>query len=203
GSDASGGGPDGGARVRLVLSPAALARGAVEAPAEIDSAHIRITAGDIAPLEFSFSADSLEFVLDGLPAGTDRLIEAHLFRDGRLLYAGRGLFAFARESRTDAVLRCDPRFSRVTARFHLPADLAPPVSRGELSLSGTEGRFTAPLSIRGEFGSFLADEVPGDARYDVVMILTDSSGKVRFRSERAGVFLPLGDEARWDMSLLP
>src|SRR5690606_23144208 len=40
GSDASGGGPDGGARVRLVLSPAALARGAVEAPAEIDSAHI-------------------------------------------------------------------------------------------------------------------------------------------------------------------
>jgi hypothetical protein len=78
-----------------------------------------------------------------------------------------------------------------------------PVAAGLLELSGAPGQFSAPLKMHDEFGSFLVDELPGDARYDVSMSLSDSSGKVRYQADRSGVFLPLGEEARWDMALLP
>ena len=141
--------------------------------------------------------------LQGLPAGTDRLISAWLFRSGKLLYAGRGTFDFRREARAEAALRCDPQFSRVTARFHLPAGMAAPIVGGLLKLSGTQGQFTSPLRVRDEFGSFQVDELPGGVRYDVAMALSDSLGKVRYTADRPGVYLPLGEEAKWDMSLLP
>lgn len=193
------------AGVRLVLTPAALVRADAASAPVLDSVHIRITAEDMAPMDFSFGGDSLALALnlEGLPAGTDRLIDAYLFRSGKLLYAGRGTFAFRREARTDAALRCDPQFSRVTARFHLPAGMPVPVSAGLLKLSGAPGQFSAQLRIRDEFGSFQVDELPGDVRYDVTMALSDSLGKVRYQADRASVFLPLGEEAKWDMALLP
>ncbi len=189
--------------MRLMLTPAALLRSdAVPAPM-LDSVHIRVTAEDMAPMDFSFSGDSLDVDLEGLPAGAGRMIDAYLFRAGRLLYKGRGTFAFQREARTDAALRCDPQFSRVTARFHLPAGMPAPVAGGLLKLSGSPGQYSAPLRVSDEFGSFQVDELPGDVRYDVDMELLDSAGKVRYQADRSGVYLPLGEEAKWDMALLP
>lgn len=193
----------GGAEVRLLLTPAALVRGdATTAPA-IDSVRIRVTAEDMAPMEFSFDGDSLAIDLEGLPPGEGRLIDAYLFRSGRLLYSGRGVFTFSREARVEAALRCDPLFSRVTARFHLPLGMPVPVSAGLLKLSGPAGEYSSELQVRDEFGSFRVDELPGDASYDVAMSLSDSVGKVRYQAERSSVFLPLGEEAKWDMNLLP
>jgi hypothetical protein len=203
GGKASGPGEGGTAGVRLSLTPAALVRSDAPSAPVLDSVRIRITAEDMAPLEFSFAGDSLRIDLEGLPAGEDRLISAWLFRSGRLLYAGRGSFAFRRESRVDAALRCDPQFSRVTARFHLPSGMPAPIAGGLLKLTGSQGAFSAPLRLRDEFGSFLVDELPGDVRYDVAMSLSDSGGKVRYQADRSGVYLPLGEEAKWDMALLP
>lgn len=199
----TGPGEGGTSDVRLSLTPAALVRSDAPTAPVLDSVFIRISGEDMAPMEFSFAGKSLDLDLQGLPAGTDRLISAWLFRSGRLLYAGRGAFSFLRESRTEASLRCDPQFSRVTASFHLPAGMSAPIVGGLLKLSGAEGQYSSPLSVRDEFGSFLVDELPGGVRYDVAMALSDSGGKVRYTADRAGVFLPLGEEAKWDMSLLP
>lgn len=203
GAKATGPGEGGTADLRLSLTPAALVRSDAPTAPVLDSVFIRISGEGMAPMEFSFAGKSLDLDLQGLPAGTDRLISAWLFRSGKLLYAGRGNFDFRREARAEAALRCDPQFSRVTARFHLPAGLAAPIVGGLLKLSGTQGQFTSPLRVRDEFGSFLIDELPGGVRYDVAMALSDSLGKVRYTADRAGVFLPLGEEAKWDMSLLP
>ncbi len=191
------------ASVRLTLAPAALLRSEEARLPAVDSLRIRISAEDMPAVEFTRTGDSLAVSLEDLPPGENRLINAWLYRRGRLLYAGHGIFAFRREARTEASLRCDPQFSRVTARFHLPAGLPAPVRGGLLKLSGVPGQFTAPLQVRDEFGSFLVDELPGDARYDVSMALSDSLGKVRFQADRPGVYLPLGEEAKWDLSLLP
>lgn len=189
--------------VRLVLTPAALVRGEPMAPAALDSIHIRITGEDMTPLEFSFSADSLAFDLQDLPAGEARVVAADLFRQGRLLYAGKGTYAFHREVPAEVALNCDPQFSRVTTRFHLPMGMPAPIADGSLKLQGKPGEFTAKLRKQGEFGSFTMDEIPGDVRYDVALALADSAGKTRYEANRAAVFLPLGEEAKWDLSLLP
>jgi hypothetical protein len=203
GKGATGPGEGGTSEVRLSLTPAALVRSDAPTAPVLDSVFIRISGEGMAPMEFSFAGKSLDVDLQGLPAGADRLISAWLFRSGKLLYAGRGTFAFRREARTEASLRCDPQFSRVTARFHLPAGMSAPIVGGLLKLSGAQGQFTSPLRVRDEFGSFQVDELPGGVRYDVAMALSDSGGKVRYTADRTGVFLPLGEEAKWDMSLLP
>jgi hypothetical protein len=203
GGSATGTDERGKAGVRLLLTPAALTRSEAMPVPVLDSVHIRISAEDMAPLDFSFSGDSLDIDLEGLPAGAGRLVTAYLFRRGRLLYTGRGTFAFAREARTQAALRCDPQFSRVTARFHLPVGVAAPVAGGLLKLSGTAGQFSSSLRVQDEFGSFQVDELPGDVRYDVNMALSDQQGNIRYEADRRGVFLPLGEEAKWDMALLP
>ena len=203
GGKATGPGEGGTADVRLSLTPAALVRSDAPNAPVLDSVFVRITGEDMAPLEFSRAGGSLSLDLAGLPAGGDRLVSAWLFRSGRLLYAGRGTFAFPREARTEASLRCDPQFSRVSARFHLPAGIPAPIAAGMLKLSGAGAEFSATLRVRDEFGSFLVDELPGGVRYDVSMALSDSAGKVRYQADRAGVFLPLGEEAKWDLSLLP
>jgi hypothetical protein len=195
--------PEGAADVRLVLTPAALVRGGAGSAPALDSVHVRVSAEDMAPMDFSFAGDSLAVTLEGLPAGAERLVSAYLFRGGKLLYSGQGTFAFRRETRMDAALRCDPQFSRVTAAFHLPVDSRVRIASGLLKLSGTSGQYTAPLLVRDEFGSFRIDELPGGIRYDVTLSLTDSLGKVRYQADRSGVFLPLGEEAKWDMSLIP
>lgn len=191
------------AQVRLVLARAALARSAAGATAPFDSVHVRVSADDMAPMDFSFRGDSLAFDLGGLPAGSERIVTAHLFRAGRALYSGTGVFALRRESKAEAALRCDPLFSRVTAMFHLPLGMPAPVASGRLTLIGGSGTFSADMRLIGEFASFSVDEVPGDLRYDAEMDLMDSLGRVAYRAERSGVFLPLGEEARWDLSLLP
>ena len=196
-------GNPGTAKARLLLTPAALVKGESTAPSIVDSVHIRITAEDISPLEFSFSGDSLVFDLQELPVGTGRMVNADLFRGGRLLYSGKGTFAFRREARAEVALRCDPQFSRVTARFHLPLGLPMPIADGSLRLSGKPGEYMAALRKQGEFGSFIVDEIPGDIRYDVAMALADGAGKTRYEANREGVFLALGEEAKWDLSLLP
>lgn len=195
--------PQGAATLRLALAPAALARAQGSAAANVDSLAIRITAEDMTTVEYAGPGDSLAVSLAGLPPGEGRLVQAWLFKAGRPLYSGRGIYAFRREARTDIILRCEALFSRVTSRFHLPAGLPAPIRSGRLKLTGAAGTFTAPLVIRDEFGSFLADELPGDAKYDVSMELSDSAGKVRYQAERSGAWLPLGEEARWDLSLLP
>jgi hypothetical protein len=81
--------------------------------------------------------------------------------------------------------------------------MAAPIVGGLLKLSGAQGQFASPLRVRDEFGSFQVDELPGGVRYDVAMALSDSAGKVRYTADRPDVFLPLGEEAKWDMSLLP
>lgn len=203
GGKATGPGEGGTADVRLSLTPAALVRSDAPNAPVLDSVFVRVTGEDMAPVEFSRAGASLSLDLEGLPAGGDRLISAWLFRSGRLLYAGRGSFAFKREARMEASLRCDPQFSRVSARFHLPAGIPAPIATGLLKLSGGGAQFSAILRVRDEFGSFLVDELPGGVRYDVAMALSDSAGKVRYQADRSGVFLPLGEEAKWDLSLLP
>lgn len=192
-----------GASLRLALTPGVLLKSASGDAAAIDSLRLRITGEDMAPVEFGRGGDSLTVSLDGLPPGDDRLVNAWLYRQGRLLYAGQGVFSFRREARLEAGLVCEPQFSRVTARFHLPLGLSAPVRGGELRLQGPAGEFSAPLRVEDEFGSFRADELPGDASYDISMVLTDSAGKERYRAERQGAFLPLGEESQWDMQLLP
>lgn len=193
----------GSAEARLVLTPAALVRGDQRAPAILDSVHIRITGEDMAPIEFAFSGDSLACVLQNLPAGPVRVVTAELFRAGRLLYLGQGTFGFKRESRVQISLRCDPQFSRVTSQFHIPIGMPVPIADGMLHLLGKAGAYTAKLSKHGEFGSFTVDEIPGGVSYDVDLALADSSGKTRYEAKRTSVFLPLGEEAKWDLSLLP
>ena len=192
-----------GAALRLSLAPAALLKATTSPAPIIDSVQIRITGEDMAPIDFARAGDSLTISLEDLPAGDNRLVSAWLFRRGKLLYAGKGTFAFRREARLEASLSCDPQFSRVVSRFHLPAGLPAPIRGGRLNLKGTSGEYSAGLEIGDEFGSFRVDEVPGDARYDVSMILTDSAGRERYRAERAGALLPLGEEADWDLALLP
>ncbi|MDQ3001958.1 MAG: lamin tail domain-containing protein [Fibrobacterota bacterium] len=196
-------GAEGASDVRLVLTPAALVRGGAGSVPALDSVHVRVSAEDMAPMDFSFSGDSLAVTMEGLPAGSNRLVSAYLFRAGTLLYSGQGTFAFRREMRMDAALRCEPQFSRVTAAFHLPVHSNTRISSGLLKLTGASGEFSAPLLVKDEFGSFRIDELPGGTRYDVTLSLTDSLGKVRYQADRAGVFLPLGEEAKWDMSLVP
>jgi hypothetical protein len=202
GGDVASGGPSGVA-LRLSLAPAALLKSTASPAPVIDSVRIRITGEDMAPIDFARAGDSLTINLEELPAGDNRLVSAWLFRQGRLLYAGKGTFAFRREARMEVSLRCDPQFSRVVSRFHLPAGLPAPIRGGRLALKGAAGEFSAGMEIVGEFGSFHVDEVPGDTRYDVSMVLTDSAGRERYRAERAGALLPLGEEADWDLALLP
>lgn len=192
-----------GAALRLSLAPAALLKAEAAAAPAIDSLLVRVTGEGMAPVEYARAGDSLTVMLDGLPPGENRLVSAWLFRQGRLLYAGQGLFAFRREARLEAALRCDPQFSRVVSRFHLPVGLASPVRGGRLTLKGPAGEYSAGLEVRDEFGSFRVDEVPGDVRYAVALILADSLGKERYRAERADLFLPLGEEAKWDLALVP
>jgi hypothetical protein len=192
-----------GAGLRLSLAPAALLKAADGPAPAIDSLEIRVTGEGMAPAVFGRGGDSLMIDLDGVPPGEDRLVSAWLFRRGKPLYAGQGRFAFRREARLEASLRCDPRFSRVVSRFHLPVGLPAPIRGGRLELKGDSGTFAADLEVRGEFGVFRLDEVPGDARYDVGLTLTDSAGRERYRAERPGLFLPLGEEAEWDLALAP
>jgi hypothetical protein len=196
-------GTEAGASMRLSLAPGALLKAEASPAAAIDSVQIRITGGDMAPIVIARTGDSLGISLEGLPPGEDRLISAWLFRRGRLMYAGQGRFAFRKEARLEAALRCDPQFSRVVTRFHLPLGLPSPITVGRLALQAGGTAYTADLEIKGEFGSFRLDEVPGDLRYDLVMTLSDSAGKERYRAERAGAFLPLGEESQWDLALLP
>src|SRR5690349_16551531 len=78
GRDGAVSGAGGKAGVRLVLAPAALARGEAASAPVLDSVHIRVTAEDMAPMDFSFSGDSLAVRLEGLPPGENRIIEAYL-----------------------------------------------------------------------------------------------------------------------------
>jgi hypothetical protein len=197
--------PGAGASLRLSLAPGALlkAEASAASPPAIDSVLIRITGEDMAPIVIARAGDSLGVSLDGLPPGENRLVSAWLFRGGRLLYAGKALFAFRKETHLEASLRCDPQFSRVIARFHLPLSLPSPIAAGRLTLKAGESSFTADLEIRGEFGSFRLDEVPGDVKYDLSMALSDSAGQERYRALRAGAYLPLGEESKWDLSLVP
>jgi hypothetical protein len=197
----------GGSEARLQLLPAplakALAKTGAAAAVPFDSVAVRVTGDDMAPLEFSFAGDSLAVTLAGLPPGPNRSVEAALFRSGRLLYQGRSLCEFKKEARLDLSLRCDPQFSRVYSRFHLPVGLRARVSDGSLRLAAGGNQWTARLRIEGEFGTFLLDEMPGNARYDLTVTLSDSAGKAVYQSDRAGLYLPLGEEAHWDLQLLP
>ena len=203
--------PPMGASLRLALAPAAWAKPGIASGPALDSAEIRISGEDMpllvfrrgAPLGGGRGGDSLAITLDSLPPGENRLVSAWLYRNGRALYAGKGLFSFRSEARLEASLRCDPLFSRVVSRFHLPMGLASPLRGGRLDLKGAGGVFSADLRIQDEFGSFLVDEVPGDQRYDVSMVLYDSGGTERYRAERTGMFLPLGEAAEWNLSLSP
>ncbi len=192
-----------GAGLRLSLAPAALLKSPAEPIPVLDSLRIRITGEDMEPIEFARGGDSLTVDLEGLPTGDDRLVSAWLFRQGKLLYIGKGRFPFRREARLEASLRCDPQFSRVVSRFHLPVGLPTPIRGGRLILKGTSGEYSAGLETQDEFGSFRVDEVPGDVRYQVSMTLADSAGRPLYGAERADVLLPLGEEANWDLSLLP
>jgi hypothetical protein len=191
------------AQVNLRLNPAALVRGEYSPKTQVDSVHIRISGMDMDPIDFGYKTDSLVFNLVDLPAGASRVINAELFKGQRMLYSGRGTFILRRETRLEAALICLPQFSRVTARFHLPLDLPMPIAAGSLKLAGKTGEFNAVLKKQGEFGSFFVDELPGDNRYDVSIALSDSVGKVRYEANRTAVFLPLGEETKWDLSLLP
>jgi hypothetical protein len=110
---------------------------------------------------------------------------------------------FSREAPADLALRCEPQFSRVVASFHLPPSLPLKVADGRLTLRGGPGEFQATLRRKGEFGTFQVEEVPGDARYDVSLVLTDAAGKPIYESRQDGLLLPLGEEAHWELSLLP
>lgn len=200
-------------QARLSLRPAALAKAlpkgaagsaaAAGTAASIDSVSVRVTGDDMAPLELGFSGDSLVLTLEALPPGANRTVEAALFRAGRLLYLGKTVCDLKKEERLDVTVRCEPQFSRVYARFHIPLGQPARATQGGLTLSSTAGRWSVPLRIDGEFGSFLLDELPGDARYDLEVTLSDSSGKDLYQGDRAGLYLPLGEEAHWDLPLLP
>lgn len=193
-----------GAEARLVLRTAALAGSAsASPPVEIDSIAIRVTGDGMDPREFAFEDGALELGLSGIPPGNGRLVSAALFRQGRLLYRGEATADFARESRAEVNLRCEPQFSRVTARFHLPPSLPQAVADGWLVLVGEAGEFRSRLERKGEFGAFRVDEVPGDARYDVALTLLGSDGRTLYDARRDDVLLPLGQEVAWELPLLP
>lgn len=197
--------PDGGASARIVLRTAALVNSAAsaEAAAAVDSIAIRVTGEGMDPKEFGFAGSNLSLSLAGIPPGPNRAVTASLFRQNRLLYLGTALATFSKETRAEINLRCEPQFSRVVARFHLPPSLPLKVAGGTLVLTGPGGEFRANLELRGEFGSFLVDEVPGGVRYDVALALTDAAGKVIYESSQAGLLLPLGEETHWDLNLVP
>jgi hypothetical protein len=193
-----------GAEARIVLRTAALAGSASAAPpVEIDSIAIRVTGDGMDPREFTFEDGVLELDLSGIPPGNARLVSAALFRQGRLLYRGEATADFTRESRAEVNLRCEPQFSRVTARIHLPPSLPQAVADGWLILVGDAGEFRSRLERKGEFGAFRVDEVPGDARYDVVLTLLGSDGRTLYDARRDDVLLPLGQEVAWELPLLP
>lgn len=197
-------GPDaGGASARVLLRTAALVNSATAAAAAVDSIAIRVTGEGMDPMEFAFAGTALSLSLAGIPPGPDRAVTASLFRRNRLLYLGTALATFAKETRAEINLRCEPQFSRVAARFHLPPSLPLQVAGGTLGLHGPAGEFRADLQRSGEFGSFLVDEVPGGVRYDVTLALTDAAGKVIYASRQDGLLLPLGEEAHWDLNLVP
>lgn len=191
-----------GAEARLVLRTAALA-GSAAAPSAVDSIAVRVTGDGMGPKDFGFGGGALSVSLVGIPPGANRSVAASLFRAGRLLYRGQALATFTRETRTEINLRCEPQFSRVVARFHLPPTLPLKVADGNLTLAGPAGEFTARLARKGEFGTFLVEEVPGDVRYDVSLVLLDAAGKAIYESRQAGLLLPLGAEAAWDLNLTP
>jgi hypothetical protein len=193
-----------GAEARLVLRTAALAGSASASPAvEIDSIAVRVTGDGMDPRDFTFEDGALELDLSGIPPGNARLVSAALFRQGRLLYRGEATADFTRESRAEINLRCEPRFSRVTARFHLPPSLPQAVVDGWLVLAGDAGEFRSRLERKGEFGSFRVDEVAGDARYDVSLTLLGGDGRTLYDARREDVLLPLGQEVAWEFPLLP
>lgn len=193
--------PKAGAGARLVLRTAALAGSSAPAAA-VDSVAVRVTGEGMEPLEFGFSGPSLSVTLAGIPPGESRSVTASLFRQGRLLYLGQAVSDFSRETLADLNLRCEPQFSRVVAGFHLPPSLPLKVADGWLTLLGPEGELKARLVRKGEFGNFLLDEVPGNVRYDVSMVLSDAAGKSLYESRLAGQMLPLGQEAHWDLVLV-
>ncbi|HLP40744.1 MAG TPA: lamin tail domain-containing protein [Fibrobacteria bacterium] len=193
---------DGLAGARLMLRTAALAGGSSPA-ARIDSIAVQVTGEGMESMDFPFAGDTLELDLSGLPPGPGRHITASLFRKGRLLYRGETVAELNKEKRVEVALRCEPKFSRVAARLHLPASLPVTVADGWLVLVGEAGEFKARLETRGEFGTFLVDEVPGDSRYQVTLTLLDGIGKPVYESRRTGLLLSLGTEANWDLPLTP
>lgn len=190
-------------KLRLNLRPTALVKGEIKPLISLDSIQIRISADDIAPLLYTFSGDSLNLSLQDLPVGESRVVTAEMYRKGQLMYAGKGTYTFKKESQAELALQCLPQFSRVTTRFHIPVGLPMPIVDGSLKVLGKTSAFSAKLSKQGEFGIFSIEEIPGDAKYDVAMLLLDSTGKPRFEASRASVFLPKGEEAKWDLSLQP
>lgn len=190
-----------GAEAVLVLRKAALAGSSIASAAAIDSIHIRVTGNGMDPKEFGFAGTAFTLNLVGIPPGTGRTVAASLFRQGRLLYLGQALADFTKEARVEINLRCEPQFSRVVARFHIPPTLPLKVADGNLILTGPTGEFRARLVRAGEFGSFTLDEVPGAARYDVSLSLVDAAGRPVYESRQDGLLLPLGEEARWDLVL--
>ena len=190
------------AEARLVLRTASLT-GSSAAASAVDSVAVRVAGDGMEPLEFGFSGSALSVNLAGIPPGSGRSVTAALFRRGRLLYLGSTLADFSREAPAELTLRCQPQFSRVVASFHLPPSLPLKVADGQLTLKGGSGEFQASLQRKGEFGTFELDEVPGDLRSDVSLVLTDAAGKPVYESRQAGLLLPLGEEAHWELSLLP
>jgi len=196
--------------VRLVLSAAALMKGDskttvpnVSQVPQLDSILIRITADDIQPIRIMLPGDSMAISLEDLPAGSNRVVVAELYRKNQMMYSGKGTFTFEKEKHAELSLSCLPQFSRVVTRFHIPMGQSVPITDGALKILNKTHVYSAKLYKQGEFGAFSIEEIPGDGSYDVSLTLTDTLGKVRFEANRSSVYLPKGEEAKWDLSLLP
>jgi len=208
-----GGGEDGkGVFVTVNLQAEALAklsgRAGAKAAAEaamrpVDSAQVRVTAPGMDTLRFGFrlSAGSQALSLIDVPAGAERTFTVTLFQTGQPLYIGSATTEL-RTDRPNAVsVNCLPQFSRVTASLHIPVDFPKTVSGGRLTLTRGTQELSAAMSVSGELRNFKIEEVPGDATYNVSLVLWGPAGDTIATAARTGVVIPMGQNIALVMPL--
>ncbi len=192
---------DHGTTLQLNLKPSALTHGTAGVVSTVDSVKVEIVGDSMNTLNYTFLGSLLSPNIYDLPAGLNRHIKVNLFHNGHITYLGESTVDFPFGKKVEVTLKCAPQFSRITAFFHLP-NQGPLISSGELFLKGSDQNYATALEKQGEFAFFHIEDVVGNLKYTVALILKDVNGKIIYRADDAGFNLNLGEQVSLNLPLI-
>jgi hypothetical protein len=195
--------PGGGVPVELQIRESSLSKSAGSAAVAltVDSVHVRVTAPDMEPAEFSFRGNDPSLSITELKPGENRLFEARLFLNGTLLYAGSATASLHTDRVNTLALHCLPQFSRVSASVHIPAAFPRAIAGGRMTLWNAQDTFSAGQTVNGELRNFRLERVPGDRSYSISLVLWGAAGDTLAVGHRNGAVIPMGQNVALVMPL--